>query len=165
MGITVFTPAPLPDNEANRNEASLQSPLLRRVNDPVLLAITKEARRTFNARWCGIAVLVDDIQHVIASSDGLTGLYRRSTMFSSYVVHSPHDVFTVLNASKDQRFSGNPFVDNGLICFYAGAAILDSTGYAVGVLCISDSASRQSFSAEEAALLSRYANKVSITLR
>lgn len=165
MGITIFTPAPLPANEAIRSAAALQSGLLSRVNDPALLATTREIRRTFNARWCGIALLVDEIQHVIASSDGLTGLYRRSTMFSSYVVHSPHDVFTVLNASNDQRFSGNPFVDNGLICFYAGAAILDYAGYAVGALCISDSTSRQSFSTEEAALLSRYANKVSITLR
>jgi GAF domain-containing protein len=145
--------------------AASQSGLLNRVNDPILLAITDEARRAFDARWCGIALLVDEIQHVIASSDRLTGLYRRSTMFSSYVIYYPDDVFIVLNAAEDQRFSGNPFVDSGLVCFYAGVAIRDSAGYAVGVLCVSDSASRQSFNAKEALLLSGYANKVSMTLR
>lgn len=164
MGITVFSPAPFPSDEVKRNEAALQSGLLGRVNDPALLAITNQAKRAFNTRWCGIGLIVGELQHVIASSDGLTGLYRRSTMFSSYVVYLPHTPFVVLNASEDHRFSGNPFVDNGLICFYAGTAILDKAGYAIGALCISDSESRQSFSLEEESLLKTYADKVSITL-
>jgi GAF domain-containing protein len=165
MGITIFTPAPLPPNEAARSEASSQSGLLSRVNDPHLLSITKEARRAFNSRWCGIALVVGEIQHVIASSDGLTGLYRRSTMFSSYVVYSPRNPFIVLDAIEDQRFAGNPFVDNGLIRFYAGTAIFDTAGYAVGALCVSDSTSRQTFGAEETIALRNFSDKVSKTIR
>ncbi|MBD8548536.1 GAF domain-containing protein [Sphingomonas sp. CFBP 8760] len=160
MGITIFTPAPLPENDRTRSLAAEQSGLLDRVNEPLLCDFTKEGRRVFNARWCGLILMIDQIQHVIASSNGLAGLYRRSTTLSSYVIYDPGTVFIVLNAVSDDRFAGNPFVDNGLIGFYAGAAVLDKAGLAIGALCVSDSTPRSSFSEYEAGLLCGFADRV-----
>jgi len=160
MGIMIFTPAPLPQNDRTRSLAAEQSGLLDRVNEPQLCNFTKEGRRVFNARWCGLILMIDQIQHVIASSNGLTGLYRRSTTLSSYVIYNPGTVFIVLNAASDDRFAGNPFVDNGLIGFYAGAAVLDKAGLAIGALCVSDSMPRSSFSGSEAGLLCGFADRV-----
>jgi hypothetical protein len=51
-----------------------------------------------------------------------------------------------------------------LVSFYAGAAIFDTAGHAVGALCVSDSNPSQSFTTQEAALVSTYAARVSATL-
>lgn len=164
MSITIFTAAPLPPNDKQRSLAAVQSGLLGRVNDPRLLDIAEQGQRSFNARWCGILLVVDEIQHVIASSDGLIGLYRRATTFSSYVIYEPDRVFIVLDAGADPRFAGNPFVDSGLIGFYAGAAIFDTAGLAIGALCVSDSTPRSSFNEYEASLLCGLADKVTATI-
>jgi GAF domain-containing protein len=164
MGITVFTPAPLPANDAIRSEAAIQSGLLRRVNDQALCDIASDARRLLKARWCGITVIIGDTQHVIASSGGMLGQYRRSTSLSSYIIHDPETVFIVLNAARDDRFAGNPFVDDGLICFYAGAAIFNEASLAIGALCITSRESCASFSDDEAQLLCHYADMVAATL-
>lgn len=164
MGITVFTPSPKPANETRRSEAALNSGLLGRVNDPILRAIAKDARRDFDVRWSGIGVLIGEVQHIIASSDGLIGLYRRSTTFSSYIAFNPNETFVLLDARADERFTGNPHVDDGLVRFYAGTAIFDRAGYAIGALCISDSRPRQSFGEDNTANLRTYALKVSKSL-
>jgi GAF domain-containing protein len=108
--------------------------------------------------------MLAEMQHVIASSDGLIGLFRRSMTFSNYVIYRPDEIFVILDASGDERFAGNPHVDDGLVSFYAGTAIFDTAGHAVGALCVSDSNPRQSFSTQEAALVSIYAARVSATL-
>jgi len=101
MGITVFTPAPMPLDEGRRSEAASQSGLLDRVADPALTRIAKDARRVLCSAWCGVTVMIGDMQHVIASSGGMIGMYRRSTSLSSYVIAAPEEPFVTLDASID----------------------------------------------------------------
>lgn len=132
--------------------------LLKRVTDPILSIIARDARDALSARWAGICIVIDERQHVIASSGGMLGIYRRSTALSSYVVSNPDEAFVALDPASDERFAGNPFVADGVIRFYAGAAIRDSSGYAIGALCITDGKPRQAFTPAEAAILSDLAS-------
>ena len=138
MSISVFTPAPKPADEFLRSEAASTSPLLGTALSAYATSIARDTRDMFGARWSGVCLIFDEWQHVVASSGGMIGLYRRSTSISSYVVASPREPFCVLDTSRDERFAGNPFVTDGLIGFYAGAAIMDRSGYAIGALCVTD---------------------------
>jgi anti-sigma regulatory factor (Ser/Thr protein kinase) len=64
------------------------------------------------------------------------------------------DLFVVPDASKDPRFSANPFVvSDPKIRFYAGAPYTSSDGHRLGTLCVLDMVPRQLTSSQENALL------------
>jgi GAF domain-containing protein len=149
MGITVFTPAPFPPDEHARNQAALRSGLLGRVNDPDLVRISARVRDALQVGWCGISVVLSDIQHVVASSGGMMGIFRRSTSLCSYAIFAPHESFVVLDAAADERFAGNPYVDDRAIRFFAAMAIRDRASYAIGALCTVDDVARAGFSDED----------------
>lgn len=136
MGITVFTPAPKPADEFLRSQAAARSSLLAAPASSRGASVATEVRQSFGARWAGICIIFDECQHVVVSSGGMLGIYQRSTSISSYVVAFPEDPICILDTSKDERFAGNPFVTDGLIGFYAGAAITVREGYAIGAFCV-----------------------------
>lgn len=144
MGITVFTPAPKPADEFLRSRAAARSSLLATPTDPRAGLVATEMKQRFGVRWSGICVIFDECQYVVASSGGMLGLYQRSTSISSYVIASPDEPFCILDTSTDERFAGNPFVTDGLIGFYAGAAITDKDGFAIGALCVTHPYPQQS---------------------
>lgn len=126
----------------------------------LLSDIASDTRVALRARWCGVMVLIEDSQHVLASSGGMLGIYRRSTALSSYVVSEPQHPFIVLDAAADARFTGNPFVDDGLIGFYAGAAVMDPQGYAIGAVCVTSRSARLAFSKNDVSALLEAAEAV-----
>jgi anti-sigma regulatory factor (Ser/Thr protein kinase) len=64
------------------------------------------------------------------------------------------DLFIVPDATKDPRFSSNPFVVNDpKIRFYAGAPFKSSDGYTLGTLCVVDMVPRQLTAGQQTALL------------
>jgi len=64
------------------------------------------------------------------------------------------DLFIVPDASKDPRFSSNPFVvSDPKIRFYAGAPFTSSDGHPLGTLCVVDVVPRQLTPSQENALL------------
>ena len=64
------------------------------------------------------------------------------------------DLFVVPDASKDPRFSANPFVvSEPKIRFYAGAPYTSSDGQPLGTLCVVDMVPRQLTVSQENALL------------
>jgi anti-sigma regulatory factor (Ser/Thr protein kinase) len=64
------------------------------------------------------------------------------------------DLFVIPDASKDPRFSSNPFVvSDPKIRFYAGAPFTSSDGHPLGTLCVVDMVPRQLTPSQEAALL------------
>jgi GAF domain-containing protein len=138
VGIVVFTPAPKPVDEFMRSKAAARSSLLAASANSRVASVAMEMRQRFGVRWSGICVIYDECQHVVASSGGMLGLYQRSTSLGSYVVAFPDNPLCILDTSEDERFAGNPFVTDGLIGFYAGAAILDKDGYAIGALCVTN---------------------------
>jgi His Kinase A (phospho-acceptor) domain len=68
---------------------------------------------------------------------------RGNLAFCSHVVISKEDLFIVPDATKDPRFSENPFVKGpGHVRFYAGAPLLCPEGYHLGTLCVIDTEAR-----------------------
>lgn len=160
MGIKVFIPAPFPRNESARNAAVERCGILNRFDDQEFSKICRLVRRQIEVDWVGIAVIYKDDQRVIASSSGRLGYYRRSTSFCSYVVAYPESQFIVLDARSDERYQGSPFVDDGIISFFAGSAITDKDNYIVGAICATSSTPKNSFDSEHASILEYYAQVV-----
>jgi anti-sigma regulatory factor (Ser/Thr protein kinase) len=75
----------------------------------------------------------------------------REVSFCAVAIQQP-DLFVIPDASKDPRFSSNPFVvSDPKIRFYAGAPFTSSDGHPLGTLCVVDMVPRQlTFSQENA---------------
>jgi anti-sigma regulatory factor (Ser/Thr protein kinase) len=77
----------------------------------------------------------------------------REVSFCAVAIQQP-DLFVVPDASKDPRFSSNPFVvSDPKIRFYAGAPFSSSDGHPLGTLCVVDVVPRALTPSQEAALL------------
>src|SRR6201987_527603 len=77
----------------------------------------------------------------------------REVSFCAVAIQQP-DLFVVPDASKDPRFSSNPFVvSDPKIRFYAGAPFTSSDGHPLGTLCVVDMVPRALTPSQEAALL------------
>jgi signal transduction histidine kinase len=86
----------------------------------------------------------------------------RAIAFCDHAIRSP-EVMVVLDATTDPRFVDNPLVTGPPnIRFYAGAPIINADGYALGTLCLSDSAPRERF--DDAPLLAALARQVAALL-
>lgn len=160
MSVTFYSPAPVPSNESVRNAAAHASGLLDRVNDPALNAIAKSAKELLYADWAGVALIVDNLQVVIASSGGQIGRYERARSMSAHAILAPEQIFCVPDARRAEAFGSNPFVRVGLIRFFVAAPLINEAGLALGVLCVSSRTPRAAITEDQADLLKTLASRV-----
>ena len=86
--------------------------------------------------------LIDAERQWSKASIGLGQVTPRSLSFCSHVVARPRTL-VVRDAQLDDRFRDNPAVTGTPgVRFYAGAPLIDSTGQAVGALCVVDTVPR-----------------------
>ncbi len=73
---------------------------------------------------------------------------RENTRALSFCGHTilTHEVMVVPDAIQDQRFCGNPVVQELGVRFYAGASLRTSEGHNIGTLCMYDFKPRSDFS-------------------
>lgn len=127
---------------------------------PGLQPIVEMAARTFDCPAAAVNMIGDD--HVFfAASEGVGACdMSRDASFCAHAINA-QDILVVEDATLDPRFHDNPLVADGLIRFYAGAALRSPSGHALGALCVLDPAPRAGLSPEERARLRALADLVS----
>jgi signal transduction histidine kinase/ActR/RegA family two-component response regulator len=103
--------------------------------------------------------LVEENRQWFKASVGLDAKETpRNIAFCDLAIRS-NEVLVILDAANDPRFADNPLVTGPpYIRFYAGAPIIDSDGFALGTICLSDPEPREEFAfADSLAVLARHA--------
>ncbi len=117
---------------------------------------------------CGVPIalisLVDEDRQWFKSRVGVE--IRETSRSVSFCAHAilQQGIFTIPDASRDERFCNNPFVKGEPhIRFYAGAPIITQDGYALGTLCVIDHVPRE-LTADQKNALSALERQVSAQL-
>ena len=141
-------------NEQERERAVIRSGALGPAYPDRLGQITSNARHRLRGKMALISIIYQDYTHVIAATGFDQGLYRRSTSVCGHAILTPGKIFVVPNAALDERFAGNPFVEDPEgIRFYAAAALMAEGGLPIGTLCVIDTRARIGLSVDEAQAL------------
>eukprot|EP00887_Chlorella_sp_A99_P004652 scaffold4.g4652.t1 len=112
--------------------------------DPRFDRITALMASIFNVP-VSVVSLIDDTELAFKSLHGdLPSCIGRPGSFCDFMLVPPrHEVLVVEDATKDARFSANPFVlSSPGIRFYAGAPLVSSAGHRLGSLCVIDTRPR-----------------------
>ncbi len=130
---------PLPENEEGRLAALQSYHILDTAEDKDFDDLTTLASVICKTPIALISLVDKDRQWFKAH----TGLAARETpreySFCAHAIVSPNAVMVVDDATKDDRFSGNPLVTGDPhIVFYAGVPLVDANGFALGSLCVID---------------------------
>ncbi len=143
---------PLPPNEAERLAEIFGYDFADGGPADNLDAIARVAQRAFDVPIALVTLLGADEQRFLAHCGTDETGTAREDAFCAYTILGD-EVFTVPDASADERFVDNPLVTGPMhVRFYAGAPLMLRPGVRVGSLCLLDTRPR-SFSNEDEALL------------
>ena len=156
--------APLPDNEAARQQALEETGLLRKPGEERFDRLTRLAKQHFDVPIV-IVSLLDGDQQQFKACQGLDVCETpRDVSFCGHAVYQ-EQVLVVENALEDPRFHDNPLVAGPPnIRFYAGVPFRSTSGYYIGSFCIMDTHPRQ-FSSDADAALHDFAGMVEEQLK
>ena len=150
-------PAPIPADDGERVADLHALNVLDSKREERFDRITDLVADVFGMKMCFVN-MVDASRQWFKSTCGLQGVDEtsRELGFCAHAIFEP-DVMIVPDATKDARFSDNPFVtgDFGLR-FYAGTVLKGPTGKPVGTLCLVDTTPRE-FSSRQADQLKKFA--------
>lgn len=155
--------APIPPNEDERLKGVIELGILDTKSEERFDTITKEAVAAFNVPISTITV-IDASREWYKSCQGLNvGEAPREISFCAHAMLSKN-LFIVEDTLKDERFRDNPMVTGEPhIRFYAGAALHNKYGVAIGAFCIKDIKPRV-MGTEEVALMMSFAARAEAEL-
>lgn len=160
MPIKTFTIAELPADEAGRLAALERYQVLDTPPEEEFDAIVREAAAAFGVPTALISLIDRDRQWFKARVGLEPPSTPRAPSFCGHAILSD-DVFTVPDATADERFAGNPLViGDPKIRFYAGAPLITSDRHRIGTICLIDGKPRAALTAEQAGELKALADKV-----
>ena len=134
----------LPDGEARRLRQLYSYDIIDTPPEPAFDALVAEAARVCNAPIAVIS-LIDENRQWFKAKVGLQVCETpREQAFCAHAILSPSQPLVVHDAQKDPRFSANPLVvGEPRMRFYAGMALVDAEGQALGTLCVIDRVPRE----------------------
>lgn len=139
MSLSFFSPAPRPENERERQRAVDLSGILRAPPDPELHRLVATATRAFGVSMGGLSILDRDRMWLTARIGIDLPETSRAISFCAHTILHPETPLAIPDTRDDERFAGNPFVqDEPSVRFYAGAAIRSRRGYPLGTLFVLD---------------------------
>ncbi|MNR78011.1 GAF domain protein [compost metagenome] len=135
--------APIPDNEDDRLHALRQLLILDTPPEERFDRIASFAAQEFEVP-IALITLVDAERQWFKAGVGIDLCETsRDVSFCGHAIMS-NATMVVPDATKDQRFSDNPFVlEQPQVRFYAGAPLTLPSGQNVGTLCLIDSTPRE----------------------
>jgi len=147
-----MTPAPIPDDEADRLQALQQLLLLDTPSDERYDRVVRFAAEQLDMP-VALVSLIDGRRQWFKARLGMEAPETpRDISFCGHAIMAP-ELFVVEDASRDPRFADNPLVTGDLhLRFYAGAPISTPGGHRIGTLCVIDSVPRQLGPVERAVL-------------
>lgn len=155
---------PVASDEASRLKAVARSGLLDTPADPALDRLTWLASEATGMPIALFTVLSSARQWFKSKVGMGASETPREWSFCSHAILQD-GVFVVEDAQLDPRFAANPLVTGDVnLRFYAGSAVRDEQGAALGALCIIDTQPRQ-LSARHAAILRVLSTSVSDLLQ
>ena len=133
-----LAPFPVPYNETERLKALDSYNILDTLDEAEFDRITELASIICEVP-ISLVSLVDEKRQWFKSNRGLTVKETsRDLAFCQYAIMEP-SLFVVGDATQDDRFYNNALVTGAPdIRFYAGMPLVDSSGYALGTLCVID---------------------------
>jgi len=151
------------DDEAARLAALRTYQLTPDDSDNGLYADLVALARTIGSCETAFISIVEEERQWFKASEGLDiDQTPRSIAFCDHAIRSS-EIMVVLDAAQDPRFADNPLVTGPPhIRFYAGAPVINSDGFALGTICLSDSQPRDRF--DGAPLLAALARQVAALL-
>jgi hypothetical protein len=133
-----------PINEKNRLDALNSYEILDTADEQEYNDIVEIASQICGTNIALIS-LVDKNRQWFKSNIGLNVTETsRDISFCGHAINLPDDIFIVPDTRLDKRFSDNPLVTGEPnIVFYAGAPLVDDDGFALGTICVLDSAPKK----------------------
>ncbi|MDB6078104.1 MAG: putative phytochrome sensor protein [Akkermansiaceae bacterium] len=156
-------PAPIPEDEDERQSTLEHLGLLNEEREPTLDHITAKLAKVFDVPTVAITLLDRDRQFFKAN----TGLPAemdeeretpRDLSVCGHVV-AADGLLVVPDLKRDRRFAGNPLLNKHGLRFYAGVPIHAVNGQPIGALCLMDTSPRR-FTKQEARLLLANAEEI-----
>lgn len=139
MSLSIFSPAPRPANERERQRAVDASGVLRAPPDPALHNLVAKAARLFGVPKAGVSIIDRDRQWFAARIGIEPPETSRAISFCAHTILTPETPLVVPDTHADERFAGNPFVQQDpYVRFYAGMAVLGLEGLPLGTLFVID---------------------------
>lgn len=152
---------PHPDGELERQRAVDACGITRRPASRELQRIAEQAAALVGMPIAAVSV-IDRHRQWLAARVGIDVTETpRDESFCAYTILRPGEPLIVADAIRDPRFAKNPSV-TGVphVRFYAGIPLVNLAGFALGALCVADTAPRERFDAYDLTHLARQAERL-----
>jgi len=144
VSLSFFSPAPRPANERERQHAVDGSGILRAPPDPALHQLVIKTAKLLDAPMAGLSIIDRDRMWFAARLGIDAPETSRAISFCAHAILHPGEPLVIADALADERFAGNPFVQNEPhVRFYVGMAVQGRGNYPLGTLFATDVRTRE----------------------